>query len=100
MLQLMDFLLLRTRKLTSTYLFFRDNSQEGAAWLRPGPAGLEDGALFHLGGAILVPEDLGGRRPSDRRAREIERLSLRYCWQDLRFHICQTFLYLKVRIFC
>ena len=44
-----------------TYLFFRDNSQEGAAWLRPGPAGLEDGALFHVGGAVLVPQDLGGR---------------------------------------
>ena len=92
MLQLMDFLLLRTRKLTSTYLFFRDNSQEGAAWLRPGPAGLEDGALFHLGGAILVPEDLGGRRPSDRRAREVERLSLRYCWQDLRFRTSDIFV--------
>ena len=89
----MDFLLFRTRKLTNiTYLFFRDNSQEGAAWLRPGPAGLEDGALFHLGGAILVPEDLGGRRPSDRRAREVERLSLRYCWQHLRFRASDIFV--------
>ena len=57
----MNFLLFRTRKLTITDLFFRDHSQKGAAWLRPGPAGPEDGALFHLGGAVLVPEDLGGR---------------------------------------